>query len=76
MSNIKSKSLASNWSENVIDCWRLQKAKVDGLDVWEVGGKLKLEAHESSERHLLENDGDSNTTIFKSDRYDNLGVGL
>ena len=59
MSDIHSKSLATDRFEDIVDLWGLEKAKVDGLHMRKVGSELELEAHMPFEGHVLDQDGHS-----------------
>lgn len=78
MSNVHSKGLSSNWLENIVDDWGFEEAKVDSLDVREVGGKLQLETHIALEGHVLNENGHSgsNESLSNADGQANLGVDL
>lgn len=78
MSNVHSKGFSSNRLEDIVDNWGLEEAKVNGLDVGEVGGKLQLEAHVALERHVLDENGHSGTndSFSNADGQADLGVDL
>lgn len=53
MSNIHPKSLSSNWLESVVNDWRLQETKVEGLNMRKVGGQLDFQAYVSAEGYIF-----------------------
>lgn len=78
MGNIHSKSITTNGLEDIVNLWGFQEAKVEGLDVREVGGELELDAHVAFEGHVFDQDGHASTddTLADTDSQYNLRIDL